>query len=277
MEGLDRIFILCGLPRSGTTYLAALLYNPPEVITLSEAGGKWKQFYREHGVDPGIFDLLKDFRKRILDGEEMATFEGTAGFEGKGRVDTWNQKKEQRKVDALPDFHLGLKNPEIFLAYLGMFAEAGLKCIVTVRHPAAVINSWVKKVQKKLDRGKSVEGKFANGDCLAYSSKSDDIVQRRIDLYNHLAGLVLEHKGHDNVMVIRHEDWYTDPTQLERVTGFLGIPSLGYLRPAPIKPDPPVLSAQEQERINKGCTIAAKLRYPIKDGALEPVTGSAQG
>ena len=114
----DRTFVLTGMPRSGTTYLAAVLYNPPQVVTLSEAGGAWRQFYREHGRSDRAFELFAAFRRSIERGEPVMTFAGTPGFAGEGRVDTWNQKKTAQRIEAAPDFHLGLKNPEVFLELL---------------------------------------------------------------------------------------------------------------------------------------------------------------
>lgn len=267
---MDKIFILTGLPRSGTTYLAAVLYNPPGVVTLSEAGGRWKDLYRTHGKSDKIFDIFHEFRARILMGEEVSTIEGTPGFEGRGRVDTWNQKKVQKKITVHSEFFLGLKNPEVFLGFLEVFLNAGLKCIVTVRHPAFVINSWVKRLKDRLDKSSAIEGKFANGDSVIFCSKLDRPEDRRIDLYNYMSDLIVRQMGSKNILIIRHEDWYIDRSQLDRVSDFLGIPNIGYLRPAPISPDPLVITDEEHEKILRGCTIAAKFGYQIEGNMLKP-------
>jgi len=268
----DRIFVITGMPRSGTTYLCAVLHNPPAVVTISEARGQWKHLVKAYGRSTRVFDILSDYRERILRGEKVHTLEGTPGFEGKQRIDTWSQKKTARRIEVSHDFKLGMKNPEVFLELLPVFSEAGAKCVITVRHPLCVINSWVKRGQKRLSRGGTIEGTFANGQCVTYNSSSEDPVQRRIDLHNHFAELITDHLTDANVMLIRYEDWFTDKTQLERVSWFLGVPTVGYLRPKPILPDPLIISEEEQEKIQTGCLIAREFGYPVEGNGLKPMT-----
>ena len=268
----DNIFVLTGMPRSGTTYLAAVLHNPPAVVTISEAGGQWKQLMKAYGRTPRVFDVFSDYRERILRGERVHTLEGTAGFEGKQRIDTWSQKKTQRKIKADHDFKLGMKNPEVFLELLPLFREAGTRCVITARHPVSVINSWVKKVEKRLSKGGTIEGTFANGQCITYDSPSEDSVLRRIDLYNHFAGLMTDHLEDANVMLIRYEDWFTDKEQLARVCRFLGVPVLRHLNPQLILPDPLMISEEEQQAILAGCLVAHKFGYFTEGDRLKPVS-----
>ena len=79
---------MTGLPRSGTTYLSAVLHRPPSVVTISDPGGVWKKFQRKHGTSPRILERIEQFRAEILGGEEIPVLDGTEGFEGRGRVDT---------------------------------------------------------------------------------------------------------------------------------------------------------------------------------------------
>lgn len=266
----ERIFALTGMPRSGTTYLCAVLHNPPQVITLSEASGQWKRLFKNYGRSIRVFEVFSEQRERILRGEKMATFEGTSGYQGEERVDTWNQKKVERALNAVPDFVLGMKNPAVFLELLEVFRDAGIKCVISVRHPVSILNSWVKKTLPRLKTGKSIKGTFAYGDAISYRSNSEDPVDRRIDLHNYFADLIVEHMFDPNVMIVRHEDWYTDQAQLERVARFLNIPHSGRLRPKAVPPDPPILSQAEQERILVGCKIAGEFGYPVEKGRLKP-------
>lgn len=258
------------MPRSGTTYLAAVLHNPPAVVTISEAGGQWKQLMKAYGRTTRVFDIFSDYREKILRGEKVYTLEGTPGFEGRQRIDTWNQKKIERKIKANHDFKLGMKNPEVFLELLPVFREAGTKCVITARHPVSVINSWVKKVQKRLSKGRTIEGTFANGECITYDSPSEDPVQRRIDLHNHFAELITNHLTDPNVMLIRYEDWFTDKAQAERICRFLGVPVIRYLKPKPILPDPLMISEEEQQKILTGCLIAHEFGYQVEGNRLKP-------
>lgn len=261
-----RTFVLTGLPRSGTTYLAAVLYRPPSVITLSEAGGEWRRFHREHGRSARVLELIADFRKRIEQGESMMSFANTPGYEGRGRVDTWNQKKSEQQIPVEPGFHLGLKNPEIFLDLLPVLLAGGMKCVISVRHPASILNSWVKQARERERHGRSAEGTFADGECVFFRSDAADVVTRRIDLHNHLAGLIAAQLRHPNLLTVRHEDWSVE--QLNRVCEFLCIPSAGRLQPPVIAPDPISLSPDECERIARECAIAAEYGYPMSAGGL---------
>ncbi len=259
-------FVMTGLPRSGTTYLSAVLYGPPRVVTISDPGGVWKRFYREHGVDPRILEVFEDFRRRILAGEPVPVLEGTRGFEGRGRVDTWNQQKELRPVAVEPDFHLGMKNPEVFLAHLPVFLDAGLRCLVSLRHPLPILASWVARKRRS---GAPLKG-FANGESICFRAESGDAVDRRIALHNHLCERILAVRSHPNVRLVRWEDWFTRPGLIDEVCDFVGIPSPGRLRPEPKHPKPVDLDVDEQERILRGCTIAAELGYPLAGDRLAP-------
>src|SRR5688572_15243382 len=64
-------FIITGMPRSGTTYLAALLHHPPRVITQSEAGGRWKQLFQERGGAADPLPIIDQMRARIAAGEPV--------------------------------------------------------------------------------------------------------------------------------------------------------------------------------------------------------------
>ncbi|MBD3307300.1 hypothetical protein GF339_12740 [candidate division KSB3 bacterium] len=262
-------FVLTGMPRSGTTYLACVLYYPPHVITISEAKGCWKHGFQQHGKGTWFVQMFDEFRTNILQGKNVPTFEGTPGFLGHTRVDTWNQKKIMRRIEAHPDFALGMKNPEVFLELLESFSRAEIRCVITVRHPLFVINSWVKRGEQQVARGKSLEHTFANGKSVTYHSPLPDVVDRRIDLHNYFARHIIRYKHDPNIMLIRYEDWFTDPQQLSRVCHFLEIPSLGYLRPAPLLPDPLILARDEQARILRGCSIAEELGYPVKNHTLK--------
>ena len=254
-----RDFAITGLPRSGTTYLSAVLHDPPRVVTISDPAGAFRRFHREHGVDPALLDFFGDFRRRVQAGEPIPTLEGTPGFEGTGRVDTWNQKKRLAAVAAERDFHLGLKNPEIFLAHLGHLLDAGLRCAVSVRHPVAVIHSWSRRA-----------GKLADGDSPVFRSRAPDAIGRRIELHNHLVDEIRAQLGAPGLLLVRHEDWFRDADLLGRVCSFLGLPPRRTLRPPPIPAEPPSLADDEVERILAECTSAAELGYPLGDGRLAP-------
>jgi hypothetical protein len=250
-------FILTGMPRSGTTYLAALLHYPPKVITQSEAGGRWKQLYLDQGAAADPIPILDEMRSRIARGEPVATFEGTAGYSGAQRIDTWNQKKEFRTLEADQDFALGVKNPEVFLEWIPRFVEAGLRCVLSVRHPLGIINSWVKQEERKRARGRAPADSFAQGVSVTWRSAGPDSVQRRIELHNHFAERIVAAQALSGVLLAPYEGWFENGVeQLRRVGEFLGVETKRELVPPPLPPDPVTLSEAEQSRIVAGCAIA---------------------
>lgn len=258
----DRVFLLTGLPRSGTTYLAAVLHDPPRVVCQSEAKGAWKRAWRDGAGTDEMLAILDGLRSAVREGRPVPTFEGTAGYEGDGRVDTWNQEKIWKPIEAGPDLRFGAKNPEIFLDWLPRWRSLGFRVVVTVRHPVAVINSWLSQRRRRLEAGKAVEGGFGNGDATTFSADSDDPLDRCIALHEHLSRRIVEHRDDDGVLLVRYDRWFSDPDQLQHVRSFLELPGSGPPIPAPIRPEPPRhCSPDDIERIRLGCDSADALGF----------------
>lgn len=261
-------FVLTGLPRGGTTYLSAVLHHPPRVVTISDPQGVFRRRFREHGVDAAILDAFREFRAQLEAGEPIPTLEGTDGFAGRGRVDTWNQEKLLRPVTVAPGFALGMKNPEVFLAHLDVFLDAGLRCVISLRHPVSVIASWRKRTLASVKPGEPPKG-FGAGVALHVDVAGDDPFERALDLHERWCRDVVARKDHPRVMLVRHEDWYTDPGQLARVGAFLDVPVKDHLEPAPIAADPPTsLTDAEVDRIRERCLTVGELGYPLEGGRL---------
>ena len=152
---------------------------------------------------------------------------------------------------------------------LDVFLKARLPCLISVRHPVSVINSWVLHARKKVDRGEALRG-FANGEAIGFTSDRVSPVERRIDLHNYFVQLILAVKDSPGVKIVRYEDWFTNPAQLQDLCQFARIPSLGFLRPAPIPPSSIVLDSDEYDAILRGCPLMEELGYASRDGRLLP-------
>lgn len=258
----DGIFALTGLPRSGTTYLAAVLHDPPSTIALSEARGAWKQAWRDGADTKVIAALMREFHNRIREGEAVATFEGTPGYAGDARVDTWNQPKIEQVINATPGFRLGLKNPEVFLDWLPRLRALGIPVVITVRHPVAIVNSWLEKRAARITKGKDPAGHFGNGDATIFTASASDPIDRCIELHEHLAAKIVKLLDDPGVLIIRYEDWFSDNNLLTRIVDFLGLHSSKGLSPRPIRPEPPnLLDDDAIERLRTGCLTAEPLGY----------------
>ena len=244
-------FAMTGMPRSGTTYLAALLHRPPDVATFSEAQGAWKDLQERGFTRERFLETVAGFRRKLRAGEPVPTLEGTAGFAGRGRVDTWNNRKNVAVVRVRDDALLGVKNPEVFLEWLPELVAMGVRTIVTTRNPLGTIQSWKRKGAERVAKGRPIAGHFANGDSPAWCASSADPVQRRIELHEHWAALLGAHAANPLVLVVRYEDWFTrGAEQLETVRRFLGLPFALTLDPPPIPPDPIDLPPDEAEAIS---------------------------
>ena len=250
--GLDnRTYVISGVPRSGTTYISALLHRPPTSITISDPFGAWRRHYARHGAGPEVLSEIEAWRRRIESEEVVPLLPEPALGETPVRVDTWSLTKEMRSVHTTPGFFLGMKNPEIFLGMLPVFLDAGLKVVVSVRDPVAVVNSWVHAAP---DRARDC----VQGRCALFTSDHADPASRRVELYQYLTGLIAPHVGDPRVCIVRHEAWYDDGlAQLARVTNFLDMPMLEDLRPPPAPPLAIQLPESEVALIRARCTTPA--------------------
>ncbi len=256
----QRTFLMTGPPRSGTTYLSAVLHDPPRIITVSDPAGLWKRYYTTHGKSEAILEEIESFRAQIVAGEPTPTLEGTPGYAGQQRVDTWNQKKRSATYSVAGTTLIGFKNPEIFLDHLEIFVKAGIPTLITVRHPEAVISSW-----KNSDPRRPLG--FANGDSLIHTPKSTSPIERRIDLLNHMTGLIIAARTAPNVLLIRYEDWFEN-APIGKISDFLSLDEPFSLIPPPIKPGPVALEPEELALIRKRLAVYEDLGYQTKDGAL---------
>lgn len=251
---------MTGPPRSGTTYLSAVIHDPPRTITVSDPAGMWKRYYATHGRSEAILTELDDFRARIVAGDPTPTLEGTAGYAGENRVDTWNQKKKSKTYRVNAGANIGFKNPEIFLAHLPIFIAARLPTVITVRHPEAIISSW-----KNSDPRRPLG--FANGDSLIHKAIGLEAIDRRIDLLSHMTDLIIAAKDAPNVLVIRYEDWFDNPP-ISELTEFLSLDKPFSLQPRLIAPDQVSLEQTELELIRERLTNYQDLGYPTRNGVL---------
>jgi len=261
-------FAMTGMPRSGTTYLAALLHRPPDVATFSEAQGAWKDLQERGFTRDRFLATVAGFRRKLRAGEPVPTLEGTDGFAGRGRVDTWNNRKNVAVVRVRDDALLGVKNPEVFLEWLPELVAMGVRTIVTTREPLGTIQSWKRKGEERAAKGRPLAGHFANGDSPAWSASSADPVRRRIELYEHWAALIRAHAGSPRVLVVRYEDWFTrGAEQLESIRAFLELPIALTLDPPPIAPDPVDLPADEVAAITEPTRAPRRASAATSDGA----------
>lgn len=242
-------FVICGSPRTGTTLLAAMLFQPPTCITVMEP---WE------GLQTPPAQLFSHLHAEIatgmlasgkLDVEALRTA-GTVVWSAEGAVPA--------RVSSHSDTLVGVKWPG-FWRYLDLLPDT--KFLVCVRDPVAVIASY-RKAGGRLAEGLEYDVALHRSMNLELQAATDDPVERQVLLHDYVTARILPHLGRPNVRAIRYERWFSDPEGLLREVGdFLGASLDAPL--AQIRSHPPAsgLSEDEGRAIRETCTTAEALGY----------------
>ena len=242
-------FIICGCPRTGTTLLAAALFQPPRVVTCMEP---WD------GMRLPPAQLFESLRREV-----ESTGKLTRGrldlreLRHTGRV-RWCREGTTTDVGAARPWLLGVKWPG-YWRYLGRLP--GTRFIVCLRDPTEVIASF-KAAGGRVAEGLQYETRFncdLNRDLLEVTG---DPALRRVLLFEYVHRRLLPHLGRPDVLVVRYERWFQDRDALMAEIGrFLGrtvTPGRVELRKSNTVE---VLSPRDRELIATHCSTAAELGY----------------
>jgi hypothetical protein len=249
-----RDFVICGCPRTGTTLLAAALFQPPRVVTVMEP-----------------WDGL-----RLLPAELFASLRhelDTTGRLTRGRLDTealtrdgavrWCTEGQATIVaDPQSGYLLGVKWP-VFWRYLGLLPTT--RFVVCVRHPFEVVRSF-RQAGGRVGSGLQYDTRLNRSMNRELRSATRDLAVRRVLLYDYVHERVLPHLGRDNVFVVRFERWFEEPERLlGELSDFLGTD----VRHSPARVAAPrastPLSPYEIEVVRRRCRTAAALGYSLDD------------
>ncbi|GAA2612712.1 sulfotransferase [Actinomadura fulvescens] len=243
-----RDFVICGCPKTGTTLLAATLWQPPRVVVCSEP---WD------GMRMPPATLFGSLRRELRTGRL-----------GRGRLDVphllaehevrWTEDGERPVRVMVDDGHLlGVKWPA-FWRYLPLLPDT--KFLVCLRHPYEVVHSF-EYSSPTLREGYDYDTAF-NRALNARLAEHPDTAVRRVKLYDAVNAEILRHLGRRNVLPVRHERWYSEPDALvDEVAGFLGVelaPGLVRLR-RPRGGDAP----EVRDLVRTHCTTAHALGYTL--------------
>ncbi len=200
--------ILCGCPRSGTSLLAAALFQPPEMVTVMEP---WI------GLRETPLALFASLRKELESGRLPSTRLDLRALSARGHV-AWNEGDQAHRVDSGPRSLLGVKWP-CYWQLLG--ASTAWKFIVCVRDPAAVVSSMGRQ-KGRLRLGLDYDVPFNRGlnQRLLLAHEEDE--RRRIAHFDEVYGHALEYAEDRNVLFARYERSFEAPTTLlEEISSFL--------------------------------------------------------
>ena len=244
-------FIVCGAPRTGTTLLAAMLYQPPAVVTAMEP---WD------GLRLAPAELFASIRREI---DETGRLSGSkldvGALSDGGRVDWAEADRRQVAVRVDGDYRLGVKWPA-FWRYLPLLPAT--RFLVCLRHPREVVASF-RRVGGRLGQGFEYDVAFHRRMNRTLAGATRDPAVRRVLLFDYVHSRILPYLDRPNVLAVRYERWFTEPEALlDEIAAFLGAPLAQ--PPARVRArEAPVALAEEDERsLAELCTTARALGYP---------------
>lgn len=249
----SRDFIICGCPRTGTSLLAAVLHQPPHVITVTEP---WD------GLRLPPADLFLSLRAELQARRRLSR--GTLDVVELVRTGSVKRTREElvdAPVDIVGDWQLGVKWP-CFYRYLELLRDT--RFLVCLRDPFEVIRSFERSGGSLYDGlDYSVPFNASMNASLRGAAPTREL--RRIRMYDYVHERIIPHLNRPNVFVVRYERWFRDPDALIRELGeFLGAP-LGRGYPRIRKPESRRTTVGAQaDLIRRECRTAAVLGYALE-------------
>jgi hypothetical protein len=244
--------IVCGCPRTGSSLLAAALFQPPQCISVMEPWDGMR-------LPPApLFDSLRTelattgrLTRGRLDVPELLA---------SGRVRWWPEGEVAVPVDHHEDSVVAVKWPGYWV-YLDLLPAT--KFVVTLRHPAEVIASF-KAEGGRAALGLQRETRFNSRLNHALESATADPALRRVLLFDHVHSQLLPHLERPGVFVVRYERWQGDADGLLHDLGdFLGCD----LSAPAVRIEPRQARAGlddlDRELIATRCRTAAALGYDL--------------
>jgi Sulfotransferase family len=245
-------FIICGCPRTGTTLLTAVLFQPPRIVTSMEP---WD------GMRLLPAQLFASLRNEV----------DTAGRLSRGRLDLHELRRSGRvrwcpegevetEVSVETPWLLGVKWPG-YWRYLGCLPAT--RFIVCLRDPYETIASF-KAAGGRVSQGLQYDTRFNRELNRELLEMTRDPALRRVLLFDYVHQRIIPHLVRREVLVVRYERWFTDHDALLRdISRFLGrqITSQHVEIRRPETAD--TLSGRDRGLIASSCTTAAALGYEV--------------
>jgi hypothetical protein len=205
-------FVICGLSRSGTSLLAAALYQPPRVVTVMEP---WD------GLRYPPAELFESLRREMSQGRLGRGRLDVALLTASGEVRWGRDGQYPHDVVIDPDASVGVKWP-IFWRYLPLLPTT--KFLVCIRHPAEVLASFA-SMDGTLGEGLDYGFAFNREMNQQLKEATEDPEFRRVLLLEYVASRIVPYLERPNVFVVRYERWFDDREGLmASIATFLGIP-----------------------------------------------------
>jgi hypothetical protein len=218
-------------------------------------------------------ELFASFRAELETGWLRSGHLDVRSLREDGAVVTCTESEHHAPVAVGDDYVLAVKCPVLW-RYLDRLPET--KFLVCVRDPRTTIASY-RRSPGRLAEGLDYEVPFNERMNRELTHRTADVAMRRIALYDYVYERMLPHLDRPEVLVVRYEQWFTEPDALLTELGaFLGIDlsrPLARIRP-PLNParEPTVDDERERALIRRHCRTAARLGYDL-GGNSHPVAG----
>jgi hypothetical protein len=243
--------ILCGCPRSGTSLLAAALFQPPTSISIMEP---WD------GMRLAPADLFASLRAELAEGRLARGRLDLDGLVDEGTVRWCLDGASARDVQYSPSSVVSVKWPA-YWRYLDRLPAT--RFVVTLRHPAEVIGSF-KAQGGRVGLGLQYQTAFNRALNAELEAATPDPARRRVLLFDHVHEQLLPHLERPEVFAVRYERWFQDPEQLLAELGaFLGTDVTS--PPITLRPARGSLALDDRdwELLRAHCHTAERLGYDI--------------
>lgn len=246
----SRDFIICGIPRSGTSFLSALLFQPPETVVCMEP---WD------GLRLSPSALFASIRQEIEQTGNLSRGRLDLPALSMGEVRWHRDGAGVYPVGVKPGYALGVKWPG-FWRYLDLLPHT--KFLVCIRHPLDVIRSF-EQTGGRLAAGLEYDVAFHRQMNRELSRASKEVRVRRSLLYQYVAERILPHTHRPQVLLIHFERWQSEPARvLSEISRFLEVD-------LPSQPQVPIRVPERRsdtggtELIRRYCPSAVDLGYEL--------------
>jgi len=255
----DRDFIICGTPRSGTTLAAAVLFQPPSVVTVSEP---WD------GLRLPPDELFRSVRAELATGVLRRGRLDVRALTEEGTVRWCRDGELPVRVHTSGDVVVGVKWPA-FWRYVDLLPDT--RFVVCVRAPGEVVRSCKEK-RGRLIMGFDYRVAFNREMNAELRRAARTSAERRVLLYEYINSRLLGHLDRPNVYVLRYERWFGEPEQVIReLSSFLGVPlGPGYAR-IRARGSSTSLSRTEIRMLEQHSSAARALGYAVERSEAEVV------
>jgi hypothetical protein len=245
-------FIICGCPRTGSSLLAAALYQPPSVVVAMEP---WD------GMRLPPAELFASLRREIQEtGRLRRQRLDVNALRDRHEVRWATEGVPAQPVPTGEGYLLGVKWTG-YWRYLELLPET--RFLVCLRDPVEVVASF-RSSGGRLRRGLNYDTAFNRTMNEELAGAASTFTERRVLLYRYVNERILPHLGRPTVLPVRYERWFRDPEALiAEISSFLGV-RLGPLNVRLRPPEPPRVTGGEIALLRRHCgELAEALGYRL--------------